>query len=314
MDSFIKEKILKDINDFDNQKNGLTPAEAEKILINILKPLLKIDGFDLYPVSAKSNVGIDFVATKQNESIGIQYKHYRNIVTADVVRALIGAAVYNQFDRVVLLTSSNFSTQAYHMASQIAPISIELIDINSLKKWTSKIEANYDDSAVFKVVKTFIEDLIALLIKNTRALDKIEWRDLERVIAELFIGIGFTVQLTPATKDGGKDVILDCVSNGTNKSFIVEIKHWRCGKKVGQKSITDFLKIVTKEKRNGGLFLSTYGYTEKVVESITEIERNAVKLGQENKIVTLCQTYFKRKSGIWQSEDDLPKLLFEDTF
>lgn len=36
------------------------------------------------------------------------------------------------------------------------------------------------------------------------------------------------------------------------------------------------------------------------------------KPGQENKIVTLCQTYLKRKSGLWHAEEDLPKLLFED--
>lgn len=35
------------------------------------------------------------------------------------------------------------------------------------------------------------------------------------------------------------------------------------------------------EKRNGGLFLSTYGFTENAVESLTEIERQNVRFGQE---------------------------------
>jgi restriction system protein len=66
---------------------------------------------------------------------------------------------------------------------------------------------------------------------------KIEWRDVERVVAEIFSGIGSKVELIPSSKDGGKDVILECKENGTSKTYTIEIKHWRSGQRVGEKKI-----------------------------------------------------------------------------
>jgi len=53
---------------------------------------------------------------------------------------------------------------------------------------------------------TLIADLsqrLALLIaRDPSVLKVIEWRDMERLLAEVFSGIGFDVTLTPASKDG----------------------------------------------------------------------------------------------------------------
>jgi HJR/Mrr/RecB family endonuclease len=313
MEQHEKEKLIRDITEFESRKDEYSPIDAENKLIKILTPLLESDGYNLAYSGGPRDNGIDFLATKQQRLIGIQYKHYKSNVGASAVRELIGSALVNKLDKVILLTSSSFSTQARETASLIDPISVELLDINDLKTWTSKIEANYDESEVTQVLKTFTQKIIELINKTPRTLDELEWRDLERVIAEVFNGIGFNVTLTPASKDGGKDVILECFSQGTKKTFIIEIKHWRSGQKVGEKSIKDFVKIITTEKRNAGLFLSTYGYTQNAVESLTEIEKQKVRFGQETKIVSLCKTYMKRKSGIWDNEQDLADILLYDT-
>jgi restriction endonuclease Mrr len=103
------------------------------------------------------------------------------------------------------------------------------------------------------------------------------------------------------------------VTSAKKKSYIVEIKHWRSRQKVGEKSIKDFIKVVTTEKRNGGLFLSTYGFIENAIESLTEIEREKIKFGEEEKIHSLCQTYIKRKSGLWIKDTTLTQILYDGT-
>lgn len=310
----VKKALLEKINKFEENKFEMSPHEAELTLFNILVPLLNSEGYSLKKSDARRDDGIDFTAFKGEKTIGIQYKHYKSSIGSNLVRGLIWTAVISELDKVILLTSSNFSKSAYQTAAQIDPIALELMDINSLKNWTAKIEANYDESEVTEVLNVFTRKIIELISKNPKTLDELEWRDMERVLAEIFNGIGFKTTLTPPSKDGGKDIIVECISQGTNNTFIVEIKHWRSRQKVGEKAIKDFLKVIAKEKREAGLFLSTYGYTENIVESITEIERQKVKLGEETKILSLSKTYMKRKSGIWQDDSsDLAKILFSDT-
>jgi hypothetical protein len=58
------------------------------------------------------------------------------------------------------------------------------------------------------------------------------------------------------------------------------------------------VKIVVKENRTAGLFLSTYGVSSGVVESLTKIERKKIKFGDKEKIISLYETYIKtRESG-----------------
>lgn len=313
MQNNIKEKIISDITDFEEKKSIYTPIEAENALIIILKPLLNFQGYEiLHNDQRRDYNGVDFVGIRGNEKLGIEFKHYKSLVGSKEVRSLIGSAIISSFDKVILLSSSSFTKNAFEIAEQIDPIAIELMDIKSLKNWVSKVEANYDESEVIKIITTASKKIIELISKNPRTLDEIEWRDLERVMAEIFDGIGFQTKLPPSSKDGGKDIILECQSIN-NKSFIVEIKHWRSKQKVGEKMVKDFLKIITKEKRNAGLFLSTYGYTENAIESITEIERQKIRFGQEDKIISLCKTYIKKKSGIWEDNNELSEILFFET-
>lgn len=140
----------------------------------------------------------------------------------------------------------------------------------------------------------------------------LEWRDLERTIYEIFNEIGFKATLTPASKDGGKDVILECDIDGIPKSYIIEIKHWRSQQKVGQKAIQEFTKVIINEKRNKGLYLSTYGYTQNYYECLSKTERNLVGFGEKEKIVELCHTYEKIKNGLYLPMNSLEDLLFQN--
>jgi len=107
---------------------------------------------------------------------------------------------------------------------------------------------------------------------------------------------------------------LEFMEKGQVISYIVEIKHWRSGQKVGKTPIVDFVRIIAKEKRNRGLFLSTYGFNENAIESLTKIERSKVRFAKKEKIVSLCDTYIKKLAGLWLKNLNLEKVFLEKTF
>lgn len=128
----------------------------------------------------------------------------------------------------------------------------------------------------------------------------------------MFDGIGFQVTLTPGSKDGGKDVVLACTVKGRQAEYYVEIKHWRSSTKVGSGAVEKLLKVVVEEKKAGGLFLSTYGFTESAFEQLTTIDRQKLRIGDEDRTVTFCQTYVKAKAGLWSPPRNLGEVLFDD--
>jgi hypothetical protein len=170
----------------------------------------------------------------------------------------------------------------------------------------SPMEREEDSHAAHLVVRLIreVSDKMARLVaEDPRALDKMEWRDVERMMAVVLEGLGFDAELTPASKDGGKDIVLRLWTDDGWVTYVVEIKHWRSGKRVGDSAIREFVDVVAREYPDGGLFLSTYGFTSTAFEALTEVERRLLKLGDKMKIVNLCNTYTKIGDGFWQPTD-----------
>lgn len=174
-------------------------------------------------------------------------------------------------------------------------------------------EPDGEFSNVAIIVRQLAEHLCELIAKYPNALEEVEWRDLERIIATALEEVGFSVELTRPGKDGGKDVIATCVVENSNMTFYVEIKHWRRGGRPGMQMISDFVEVNASDGTNGGLFLSSSGYAEAVYSRLSEISRQKVRLGERDKIVSLCREYVKVKRGLWSPLRPLPDVLFETT-
>ncbi|KJG55075.1 endonuclease [Photobacterium kishitanii] len=301
------------------EQGGLSPQDAEKTVSKILIPLLSDDGYEVSQTPLYRDSGVDFLANKHDgaiqEKLAIEYKHYRSPVSANVIQRLIGASVVHNFDRLMLVTNSRFTRSALEIANSNLPVKLELIDLDSLKAWVQRAEKteNYDFKLV-NILRSSLSDRLAKAIaQNPRYLMDIEWRELERVVQVVFEELGFSAELTPGSKDGGKDVILKCRISGFDHTYFIELKHWRSQQKVGGQAAQDFLKVIMNEEVNGGLFLSSYGYCDNAFEMLTEIDRQYLKFGNQEKIVTLCKQYVKSKSGIWSPTDGLANVLFEQT-
>ncbi|WP_063694709.1 restriction endonuclease [Bradyrhizobium stylosanthis] len=298
-----------------------SPMEADQILGGVLRPILRVEGFDLQATSTHRDEGIDFVGVRGDpalgsaESLGVVAKFYSRArkVAVEQVRELIGAGLAKGMGRVILVSNCAFTTAARATIEHDLPLSVELKALEDLRSWLELVrEAEPDAETEVRVILRELSERFARLIaRDPGALAHLEWRDVERTVAEVFDGLGFRVTLTPGSKDGGKDVILECEVAGKQATYYVEIKHWRSSTKVGADAVAKLLKVIVTEKKAGGLFLSTYGFTENAFEQLTTIEREKLRFGDQEKIVTLCRTYVKAKSGIWSPPDNLTEVLFD---
>ena len=298
------------------------PAEAESAIGDILLPLLKAEGLELLVHKDPTFSGIDFAATRTDDperrlSLAIEYKHYRNgsSVGAEIVERLLGTISSGPFDRALLVSRSGFSRRALEIAAR-AQISVELLDLAAISSWIDRVEEKPSANAkrVAFMVKSISHEFARLVAQDPSVLDHIEWRDLERMMSRVMEGIGFKTTLTPASKDGGKDLILKCTINAKEESYIVELKHWRAGKPVIKGAVSDFFNVIVREGREGGLFLSTSGYASNISEALTELSRQKLRLGDKSKVVMLAQTYLRANSGLWSPPEQLPEILFDGMF
>ncbi|PSV49865.1 restriction endonuclease [Photobacterium indicum] len=297
------------------ESGNLPPIDAERILGDVITPLLNEEGYEIKATPMRNDGGVDFIGSKNQEKIAIEYKHYKGPVGAEAVRNLIGASVLNNFDRTILVTNSRFSNAALQSAQKNLPFKLELIDVDSLRSWIDRVEKTEDyDLNLVNILRRDLSDKLARCIaENPRYLDDIEWRELERVVQHTFEELGFSSEVTPGSKDGGKDVILKCKVNNEEHTYYVELKHWRSGQKVGGVALKEFLQVVINEEVNGGLFLSSYGYCANAFEMLTEIHRQPLRIGGQEKIYSLCKQYVMSKAGIWSQTDSLIDTLYENT-
>jgi len=313
-----KDKLIRDILVLENSITN--PRDDREICFTfhqVISKLLSNDGFKTIFNPSPDTSAFDFMCVRDDshDRICISLQNTNKSVQENRVHERVSFAFNYPYDRLILFGPKGFTSSCYHFVNIANPLKVELLTLDDLKSWTSKIEVESDLSSleyedIIKVVsKTFIEKIVT----DPNFLLKVEWRELEKIITELSEGLAFNVILTPSSKDGGKDLILEINKKGTPTKYLVEIKHWKSKQQIGQKYVKEFLKVICNEKSESGLLLSTYGFTSNAFEGLTELERKKIRFGDEEKIVSLCKTYLKVKSGIWTPLDNLQEILIKKT-
>lgn len=316
-------KVREDLRRLRAEDGVVSAAEAVRMLAAVLQPLLRTEDYDLSLSNEPLDRGIDLVARQKGQradatrSLAIQYKHHGQgrPIGSETVRQLLDSELLAQFDRLLLIGRFGFTRAAFNAARHAEPVSVELLDIQNLEEWLQRLEstAPTEGERVNFLIRALSDEFARLVARDPTVLNHLEWRDLERMVARVMEGLGFTVTLTRPSKDGGKDIVLNCQTAKGNESFIIEMKHWRTGKRVGKSAISHFLQVIVCEERSGGLLLSSSGYTRDASEALTEITRQRLRLGDKTKLVLLAQTYVRAVSGLWSPPTELPQVLFEGT-
>lgn len=106
--------------------------------------------------------------------------------------------------------------------------------LENIKYLRSLYTTEEPPSVLINVINVINTELISYLVKHPKALNNIQPRQFEELIAEILLSFGWEVQLTPPTKDGGYDIFaISKDTAGVKTSWIIECKRYAQERKVG---------------------------------------------------------------------------------
>lgn len=100
-------------------------------------------------------------------------------------------------------------------------------------------------------------------------LAKISPREFETLIADLFRGLGYEVELTAQTRDGGYDVVAVRRAETTTRSLI-ECKRYAVDRKVGVGVVRNLLGVVHSTRSTKGIVATTATFSRDAKQYINE--------------------------------------------
>lgn len=290
---------------------------AEMLLKDIIVDVVNKDGVELLinQTTQSHNGSFDYIGIIKNgkniEKIGIDLKISKNKLGTERISALLVSAMTSDIKNIILVSNRELTLQAKKTASvfsQKAGLNFQVFGREDLDKWFSSYERQdsfLGDASVHIIMKEVSRQLARRIALYPKEFMDLEWRDLERIIAVVFSDFGYNVELTPSSKDGGKDIIVWY----KGESYIIEIKHWNERNRVGERYISDFLKVVLKENRKSGLYLSSSGYTANAFETLSKIEKTKFRYGNKKSMLTLMKMYERVNNGIYVPVDNLEKVV-----
>jgi hypothetical protein len=101
---------------------------------------------------------------------------------------------------------------------------------------------------------------------------KLGHREFEEMIAELMGKRGYDVTLTPATRDGGKDLIIAKNKDIGNFIYYVECKHYQPDNSVGVHLVRELGGTVLADRVTAGIMITSSYFTKKAVEYSHKLE------------------------------------------
>ncbi len=301
------------------QDESLSPQDAELLIGEALRgcgfPIQQ--NIKLRRNEAAYEVDIAFSATIEGnkQSIAAEIKHTKAPAGKDAVHRALAVQSAGDYDRVLLISRAGFSKDALFRATSFGVGRIDLLTPIELRRWVEKnaFQESKEQRTGEIIIRSAMREYAEWIARNPDKLDMVEWRDLERILREVFEGLGFETILTRPAKDGGFDLELRSFEGGARVVHLVEVKHWTAPSRPGGNVLKSFLEVVVSKSATRGLLLSSSGFTANVFSGISEVERQRVRLGDHTKLIALCQTYYKLGTEIWINPETLPQVLYEGT-
>lgn len=141
-------------------------------------------------------------------------------------------------------------------------------------------------------VESINAELIAYLARHPEKMHDLQPRKFEELVAELFKDMGYDVELTPATCDGGFDVRAIKKSALGTALVLIECKRYAHNHPVGVEVVRGLYSIVAKQDATRGIVATTSRFTRGAKKEQQEL-RYRMSLADHQMLVEYCQTYRK---------------------
>ena len=119
----------------------------------------------------------------------------------------------------------------------------------------------YEGKTIIDVARFIDNKLIAHFLKNPDELKTMNRRLFEELVAELFHGFGYEVELTKQTRDGGKDIIA-IKQDEIKVKYLIECKRLDPGGKVHISTVRELYGVRNDEGATKGIIVTTANLTK----------------------------------------------------
>ena len=110
------------------------------------------------------------------------------------------------------------------------------------------------------------DELLAHLAKHPELLHELHPRKFEEIIASIFKNQGFTVELTPETRDGGFDIHAVSHTQLGHHLYIIECKRFASHDKVGIEAVQRLHGVSMSKGATKGILATTSTFTKDAVD------------------------------------------------
>jgi hypothetical protein len=159
---------------------------------------------------------------------------------------------------------------------------------------TTYAEFDEEQNGIITIANVVSEQLMREIAKHPKILQTIERRRFEELIAELFNGFGYDVELTGRTRDGGKDIIAVKNVDSINLRYLIECKRPDPGNPVTVSTVRELLGVRTDDPATKALLVTTTDFT-KDAKSLIDRHRWHLEGKIYNDIISWINNYNRIK-------------------
>lgn len=241
----------------------------------------------------------------------------RPVIVNSTIKKVKWQQKLGQYDRALIVIPRDIPDKIRRKIENSLIGSIDLLGVSDLRSWLCKhIPALQENEApqhqtCAHIIRQAMRAVAERLAQAPDEIGTIEWRDLERVLREVFEGMGFDTTLTRSSKDDGFDLELVTNTERGKETYLVEVKHWT-EQKPGKTYLKKLVRVTARQKASYGILLSSSGFAPSIFEGITLKERKTVGVGDHNKIISLCKTYYRIGKQIWEPGTSITDTLMAD--
>ena len=127
-------------------------------------------------------------------------------------------------------------------------------------------------STIVVAVSEVNEELLSMLRQDPRNLYSLSPRKFEEVVAELLSRLGYSVDLTPTSADGGFDMYAARKDGLGRFPYLVECKRYAPSQKVGVQIVRSLYGVVQQKRANAGIIATTSFFTKGAKELQQQLE------------------------------------------
>src|SRR5215813_1437134 len=129
-------------------------------------------------------------------------------------------------------------------------------------------ESHIEGSNIIGIKVELNEKFVEYFRRYPDRLSRLSPRQFEELIAELFEGFGFDVELTKQTRDGGKDIVA-VKHNSTRDKYLIECKRYAQKRRVGIDVVQRLYGVVKLESACKGIVVTTSKFSAPANQIIT---------------------------------------------